>query len=375
MSYQAECRWKENKVRDAVRNIGKIDIEPDPIRPSDDVCGYRNKMQAPVQWKDGHLEWGFYRINSHDLIPSRSCMIEDPVSVKILNDLCDMTGQETGMALRHILIRRGKTSGQVMVVLITRKRELSDIRELAEKIAGMHPEIVSVVQNINDRDTNVILGEEERCLYGLPYIEDKLGPYGFRISSRSFFQINPAQACNIYRQAVEYAGLSGEETVLDLYCGIGTVTSWLSEKAREVIGIETVEPAIQDAKDNAERNAIRNLTFYCSDAGKGASFLQKQGKKIDVVTVDPPRKGMNREALEAICRIAPEKIVYISCNPATLARDLGWLEEHGYRTIKVKPFDMFPRTAHVETVCCLYHQKNDFISVPYEPKDVEYLKK
>lgn len=259
--------------------------------------------------------------------------------------------------LRHVLIKHAFARDEIMVVLITREMKSDRWKQLAETLMAAHPQIKGVVQNINQRKDNVILGEKEILLAGRPYIEDEIDGFTFRISSKSFYQVNPIQTRVLYEQALAHCELSGDEQVLDLYCGVGTISMFLARHAAKVTGIEIVPDAIRNAKENAARNAFDNLEFICSDAAAYADRLAAEGSKPDVICVDPPRKGCAKSVLEDIARMAPKRIVYVSCDPGTLARDLRILDELGYETVSVQPVDMFPQTSGVESVCLLSNRK------------------
>ena len=254
--------------------------------------------------------------------------------------------------IRHIYVRRGAVSGQVLVCLVANGRKLNRIPELIERLKTV-PGFATLVLSVNTRPGNAILGDEFITLYGKGWIEDTLCGLTFRLSPRSFYQINHDQTERLYAAAIEAAGITKEDTVLDLYCGVGTITLAMSRSAGKVIGVEVIEQAVEDAKDNARRNGIENAEFLCADAGAAALELEKQGVKADVVVVDPPRKGLNADAIEAIARFAPRRLVYVSCDPATLARDVALLKEKGFVLKNAQAFDLFPRCAHVETVVTL----------------------
>ena len=351
ITYEEECAWKEEKVRRALSKIPGWDAEFYPIVPSPAEDGYRNKLQAPLAYRDGILSWGFYRVHSHDLIPMKECLIENENAVRLINELTQKLSDEAiAPYLRHILIRHGEKSGEYMIVIVARRKELPGLSQIAEEFRLNHPEVVSVILNINGDETNVILGKEDVLLSGRESIRDTLGELQFEISAHSFYQVNPRQCVNLYNEAGKFAGLTRKDTVLDLYCGTGTIALWMADKAGEVLGIEIVPSAIENARKNASRNRISNASFLCEDAGKGAEILRKEKKHADVIIVDPPRKGMDETARKVCVKFDPERIVYVSCNPVTLARDLAWFEENGYHVKKARPFDMFPRTFHVESV-------------------------
>ena len=406
LSYPAQLQYKEKKVRENLTRIGGIDLSTcqfDPIIGMDAEvpCAYRNKMQYPLgRSTEGKVISGFYAGRTHYLIGTDHCPVSLPGEDAVRKAVCafaDAQGlsvydEETGKGLlRHLLIRQGYATGEIMVCLVINGDSLgNEKREQAfvDALRKTDPHICSICLNINTEKTNVILGKEIRCLYGEPYITDALScgidakkSLQFRISPQSFYQVNSAQTEKLYQKALEFADLNGDETVWDLYCGIGTISLFLAGHAEKVIGVEIVPPAIENAKENADLNGITNAEFLCGRSEEiFPEAAEEKAFRADVVILDPPRKGCDRALLDAIRKVGPEKIVYVSCDSATLARDLKILTGgedaslHRYQVEKVQPVDMFPNTVHVETVCCLYHQKKDFISVPYEPKDAEYLK-
>ena len=327
----------------------------------DNPWNYRNKVQVPFGVnKKGKVIAGFYKKGTHDIIDMDNCDIEYDIADQIINTLKKMfkdmkieiydEDKRTGV-IRHVLIRNGVHTDDVMVVLVTNVDSFRSRDNLVKALVKEYPMIKTIVQNINTRSTNVILGEKEKVLYGKGYIEDYLCGIKFRISSKSFYQINPIQTEKLYNKAIEYAGLTGNETVLDAYCGIGTIGLVASKKAKRVIGVEIVEDAIKDARRNARNNDINNAVFYCEDASRFMQELAQTDEKIDVVFIDPPRKGSDEVFLDSMIKLNPKKIVYVSCEPSTLARDLNYIVNNsGYKVEKVTPVDMFPQTFHVETV-------------------------
>ena len=325
----------------------------EPLVTMEDPTHYRNKLQAPISIDNNKLTWGFYRTNSHDLIPVASCQIEDEKANELMNELLPLLNKLNKETFRHVLIKTGKTSKEVMVVVITRDREVPGLKEVAQQFTLAHPEVKSFMQNINPKETNVILGRELVLLAGQETIEDTLGKLNFKISAFSFYQVNPTQAVKLYNIVKDYAELTKEDTLVDLYCGIGTITLWLADQAKEVIGIEIVPQAIKNAQENAELNNISNARFIVSDSSTGATKLINEAVKPTVIVVDPPRKGLDEPTIEAITTLNPKRLVYVSCNPATLVRDLKILTDKGFSLVKATPVDMFPRTPHVETVVLL----------------------
>jgi len=361
MKYEEELRQKAQRVLDALNRIGGQQLETVEITPSPSQCGYRNKAQYPVSTVKGKPAAGFYQKRTHRVIPVENCGIEMEtaeqvrrITVKWMNQYkIPAYDEQTGKGLvRHIYVRTGKVSGQVLACIVINGENAPKERELTEALRTGVPGLETVVLSINTKKGNTVLGNRFRTLYGNGTIEDVLCGYTFRLSPQSFYQINHDQAEQLYDCAVEFAGLSRENTVLDLYCGTGTITLCLAKRAGSAIGVEVVESAIHDAKENARRNGVENVRFFCADAGEAATQLAAEGTRPDVIVVDPPRKGLSADVIEAMVKMTPEKIVYVSCDPATLARDVKLLAGE-YTLQKVKAFDMFPRCAHVETVCLM----------------------
>lgn len=355
MSYEEQLRFKRQKVQDVIDRIAQLPLEVRPVRGMELPYFYRNKAQIPFRMEKGELHSGFYRINSNDIIDMEVCAIQSHAINAVYADVRRLLKERPALweGLRHVLIKHAFEGKELMVVFISRPSGPSAWKELATELMRLHPQITSVLLNINDRSDNVILGEEEILLAGRAYIEDQMEGLSFHISAKSFYQVNPPQTRVLYQTALEACGLSGTETVLDLYCGVGTISLFLARHAKKVVGIEIVEPAIRNAKENARRNGITNVEFICSDAAAYARTVVQEGIHPDVICVDPPRKGCAKSVLEDIVRMAPERIVYVSCDPGTLARDLRILEDLGYETTWVQPVDMFPQTHSVETVVLL----------------------
>jgi len=360
IAYPEQLRLKRQQVVEALRRLGKL--EEVPVHPTlgmDDPWEYRNKAQFPVGFRGGRVIAGFFAPGTHRIVDIDQCHIQHPLGNEIMRTVKELAQRyqipiydevrHQGI-LRHVLVRVGRHTGEAMAVLVTNGPAFPHGRRLAADLMERVPAVVSVVENINPERTNVVLGRENRVLAGRDHILDRIGDLVFAISPVSFFQVNPAQTEVLYGKALEYAGLTGAETVLDVYCGIGTISLFLARQAREVIGIEVVPEAIDDARENARRNGIGNARFICGDAAETMPELARKGIRADVIVVDPPRKGCDRPVLEAMAQMGPRRIVYVSCNPASLARDLGILQELGYRTVEVQPVDMFPHTAHVECV-------------------------
>lgn len=359
MAYQAQLDMKRNKVVQALNRIGKIDAKVHPTIGMENPYGYRNKAQFPVGIRNGKAIIGPYEMGSHNIVDTNYCHIQAPITEKIteiikkyIDDYKIEVYDEVKRRglIRNIIIRVGFATGDVMVVLVTNGRQLPYKDELIKMLKENIPGLKSVVQNINTRNTNVVLGEETIVLYGEDRIVDHIGESKFNISSKSFFQVNSIQTKILYDKVLEYADLKGNEVVFDIYCGIGTIALYLAQEAKEVHGVEIIDAAIEDARVTAKINNINNAKFYVGDAEKVVPNLYKEGLYADIVVVDPPRRGCEESVLETMVKMAPEKIIYVSCNPATLARDLGYLVKGGYKVVEVQPVDMFPQTVHVECV-------------------------
>ncbi|WP_096201796.1 23S rRNA (uracil(1939)-C(5))-methyltransferase RlmD [Bacillus sp. FJAT-45350] len=360
LSYEAQLVQKQKQVRDVLERIGKItDVTVHPTLGMTDPWRYRNKAQVPVADREGGLVAGFYQERSHHIINMDSCLIqheENDKVVQAVKDIAEKNGirgydeQKHRGTLRHVVARYGLVTGDVMVVLITKGEDLPHKKKIIAEIQERLPQVKSIVQNINNRRTNVIFGEKTIVLSGEEYIYDYIGDIKFAISARSFYQVNPEQTKVLYDKALEYANLTTTETVIDAYCGIGTISLFLAQRTKHVYGVEIVPEAIDDAKRNAKLNHIENVDFAVGEAEKVIPWWYAQGIRADVIVVDPPRKGCDEALLQTMLKMKPKRIVYVSCNPATLARDLHILEEGGYKTKKVQPVDMFPHTNHCEAV-------------------------
>jgi 23S rRNA (uracil1939-C5)-methyltransferase len=366
LSYDGQLKAKEKHVREVLQRIGKIeDVVVHPVLGMNDPWRYRNKAQVPVGEREGGLVAGFYQKRSHDIIDMEACLIQqemNDVVVQTVKKICEKYGipaynEKTHKGtIRHIMARYGHTTKDVMVVLVTRTDDLPFKKKIVQEIVENIPNVKSIIQNVNPKRTNVILGEQTMVLWGTEYIYDYIGNIKFAISARSFYQVNPEQTKVLYEKALEYADLTGEETVIDAYCGIGTISLFLAQKAKKVYGVEIVPEAIEDAKRNAELNNIHNVEFAVGEAETVIPQWYEQGIQADCIVVDPPRKGCDASLLETIIAMKPKRVVYVSCNPATLARDLRILEDGGYQTLEVQPVDMFPHTTHVES-CALLIKK------------------
>ncbi len=357
MSYPQQLKWKQAKVE---RLLGKFH-SVEPIIGMENPYHYRNKVHAafaPDKKRQAIIS-GIYQSSTHRVIPVDSCMIEDETADKIIVTIRGLMksfriepyDELTGRGLlRHVLVKRGFSTGQVMVVLVLVSPILPAKNNFVRALLKQHPEITTILLNINNRFTSVLLGDTEKVLYGPGYIEDKLCGCNFRISAKSFYQINPVQTQILYEKAIEYAGLTGTETVIDAYCGIGTIGLAASGGAKNVIGVEVNRDAVRDAITNARSNGIKNAYFYTADAGELMSGMAEEKEKADVVFMDPPRAGSDERFLSSLVKLSPERVVYISCNPETQERDLLYLTSHGYRVERIQPVDMFPHTNHVETI-------------------------
>lgn len=366
LDYAAELRAKQESVLDAFRRIGGLEVPVLDILPSPDVDRYRNKVQFPVGIdKNGVPCIGFYAGRTHRIVPCPDCKLQPSVLNEIGNALCAFFAQQgirpydeqSGKGLvRHIFLRRGAHSGQIMVCLVCTRAKLPHVEQLCTALREQFPAISTILLNVNAKNTNVILGSENHILYGPGYIEDTLCGVPVRLGPLSFYQVNTLAAERLYGVAAQYAQLTPDDTLLDLYCGMGTIGLSMAGQCRELIGVEIVPEAIESAKANAARMGkavAAKSRFFCADAGQAATQLAAEGLHPDIVMLDPPRKGCDEATLSAVVRMAPRRVVYVSCNPATAARDAAWLEQNGYHAEKVQPVDLFPRTKHVETVCLL----------------------
>ena len=363
LDYAAELRAKQESVLDAFRRIGGLEVPVLDILPSPDVDRYRNKVQFPVGIdKNGVPCIGFYAGRTHRIVPCPDCKLQPSVLNEIGNALCAFFArqgirpydEQSGKGLvRHIFLRRGAHSGQIMVCLVCTRAKLPHAEQLCTVLRGQFPAISTILLNVNAKNTNVILGSENHILYGPGYIEDTLCGVPVRLGPLSFYQVNTLAAERLYGVAAQYAQLTPDDTLLDLYCGMGTIGLSMAEQCRELIGVEIVPEAIESAKANAARMGeavAAKSRFFCADAGQAATQLAAEGLHPDIVMLDPPRKGCDEATLSAVARMAPRRVVYVSCNPATAARDAAWMEMNGYHAEKVQPVDLFPRTKHCECV-------------------------
>jgi len=365
MSYEGQLQFKQNLVEQTLTRIGKLqDVNIHPIIGMEQPFHYRNKAQVPVGERSGRLITGFYKPRTHEIIDTDESVIHMEAindAIKIVKEICSELGvaayneeAHTGV-LRHIMARFGRKTDELMIVLITRTEKLPHREEIVGKIVAALPNVKSIVHNVNPKRTNVILGEKTQVLWGQNVIYDYIGNVKFAISPRSFYQVNPVQTKVLYDKALAYAGLTGEEIVFDAYCGIGTISLFLAQQAKKVYGVEVVPDAINDAKKNADLNGNTNVEFSVGEAEVVIPNWAEEGIHADVIVVDPPRKGCDAALLKTIIEMKPKRVVYVSCNPATLARDLGILEADDYQTVEVQPVDMFPMTMHVE--CCALLKK------------------
>lgn len=359
-SYEKQLEFKRKQV---VNNLSKIagltNIEVLPTIGMDHPYAYRNKAQVPVRRVNGQLETGFFRKNSHDLVPIEDFYIQDKEIDKLIIFVRDLLRrfdlkpydekEQTGL-IRNLVVRRGHYTGETMLVLVTTRPKIFRIEQLIQQITQALPEVVSIIQNINDKNTNVVFGSEFRTLYGKDTISDSLLGRTYKISAQSFYQVNTLMAEKLYQTAIDFAELTKEDVVLDAYSGIGTIGLSLAQEVKQVYGVEVVEKAVEDAMENARANGVSNADYVCAPAEKAMVAWSKAGIKPSAVLVDPPRKGLTESFIKASAAMQPKKITYISCNPATMARDIKLYEELGFKLTKVQPVDLFPQTHHVETV-------------------------
>lgn len=361
LNYERQLQWKQDRCQKLLGGFGRVE----PILGMATPYHYRNKVQAAFTWdrRGGRIVSGVYQSSTHRVVPIDSCMTEDEkadeiiVSVRKLLKAFKLSAydEDTGRGfLRHVLVKRGFQTGEVMVALVTGTPVFTAKKHFVAELLKLHPEITTIVQNINAKRTSMVLGEQEKVLYGPGTITDVLCGCRFRISARSFYQINPVQTEALYGKAMEFAGLTGKEKVLDAYCGIGTIGIVAAKSgAGSVLGVELNRDAVKDAIANAKLNGVKNIYFTCADAGEFMEEMAVEKEPCDVVFLDPPRAGASREFLQALCSLAPSRAVYISCNPETLARDLEYLRKNHYRVGTIQPVDMFPHTQHIECVVSL----------------------
>ncbi len=361
MDYERQLQWKQARCEKLLHRFGKIE----PILGMEIPYHYRNKVQAAFAWDPGRRKIlsGVYQSSTHRIVPVDSCQTEDKKADEVIVSVRKLLGdfklrpydEDTGRGfLRHVLIKRGFQTGELMVVLVTGTPVFTAKRNFVGALLKLHPEITTVIQNINEKRTSMVLGDREKVLYGPGFIRDILCGCTFRVSSRSFYQINPLQTEVLYRKAMEYAELTGEERVVDAYCGVGTIGVVAAKSgAKSVLGVELSRDAVRDAIRNARENGVKNAYFTCSDAGEYLAAMAQEGEKCEVVFLDPPRAGASEDFLLSLCAMAPQRAVYISCNPETLARDLKLLKANHYEVKAIQPVDMFPHTNHIECVASL----------------------
>ena len=361
LSYPEQLSFKQVKL---IKLLGRF-CHVDEIIGMDEPYHYRNKVQTAYTMRRGKIIGGVYQSSTGKITEVDSCMIENEAASRITSIIAKLLASfkikpydpESGAGFfRHVLVRRGFATGQIMVVLVTRSGEFKSCRSFVNALLQRHPEITTVVRNINDGRIRLSLGKRNETLHGEGYIEDRLLGLTFRISPNAFYQVNPVQTEVLYSKAKEFAGLTGEETVIDAYSGTGTIGMIMADRAKKVIAVESNEHAVKDAKANAKNNGVKNIEFHCADAGEFMVELARQMQKIDVVITDPPRAGCSRDFLHSVVTLAPKRIVYVSCNPETLARDLAYLTKNGYKANAVQGVDMFPFTEHCECVVRLERQ-------------------
>ena len=365
LTYEQQLRYKQVKC---IRLLGKF-CRVGEIIGMENPYHYRNKVQAAFALdRHSNIISGVYQSSSHKIVPVTVCMTEDEKADEIIGTIRRLLknfklrpyNEDTGRGfLRHVLVKRGFKSGQIMVVLVTGTRDFPKKKDFVATLLKIHPEITTVVQNVNNQKTSMVLGNRSEVLFGDGYITENLGDFSFRISPKAFYQINPIQTEVLYNTTLEFAGLTGKETVIDAYCGTGTIGIFASPKAKKVVGVELNPDAVKDARVNAKLNSAENTEFYNADAGEFLADAAASNEKYDVVIMDPPRSGSTVKFLKSVVKLAPKTVVYVSCNPETLARDLMFLVRNGYKVKKIQPVDMFPHTNHVETVVLLSHKKPD----------------
>ena len=381
MDYEEETRLKAERVRNCLNRLGGENLESVPILAAPTCHGYRNKAQYPVAAKKNKAYAGFFRAGTHDVVENERCLILPEETDRVKAVVMDYVNHNhvsvydeaahKGL-LRHIYVRRGAVSKQILVCLVINGRSIPKAHELVARLKKI-PGFATLVLSVNTRKGNAVLGDEFITIHGPGFIEDTLCGLNFRLSPRSFYQVNHHQAQRLYEAAISQAEITKNDTVLDLYCGVGTITLAMASAAGKVIGVEVIPQAVEDAKDNAKRNGIENAEFFCGDAGAAALELERKGVKADVVIVDPPRKGLNADTIEALARFAPRRIVYVSCDPATLGRDVALLKERGYALKNAMAADLFPRCSHVESIVCLSKLADTHIELEIDPEELDTI--
>ena len=381
MDYEEESRLKADRVKTCLNRLGGENLEAVPILAAPTCLGYRNKAQYPVARKKDRAYAGFFRAGTHEVVENKRCLILPEETDAVKDTVMDHVNRH-GISiydevahkglLRHIYVRRGVVSGQVLVCLVCNGEKLPHADDLIKRLQAI-PGFTTLVLSVNTKKGNAVLGDSFLTLYGPGYIEDTLCGLTFRLSPRSFYQVNHHQAQRLYEAAIAQAEITREDLVLDLYCGVGTITLAMASAAGKVMGVEVIPQAVEDARDNAKRNGIENAEFFCGDAGQAALELEKNGIKPDVVVVDPPRKGLNADTIEALHRMSPRRIVYVSCDPATLARDVALLKERGYVLKNAIAADLFPRCSHVESIVCLSKLADTHIELEIDPEELDTI--
>lgn len=384
MTYEEQLKFKRKQVVDNLyKTAGISDVEVAETLGMETPYAYRNKAQVPVRRVKGQLETGFYRKNSHDLIPIEDFLIQDKEIDKLIVFVRDLLRrydlkpydekEQTGL-IRHLVVRRGHYSGQMMLVFVTTRPKIFRIDQVIAKITEAFPNVVSIIQNINDKNTNAIFGKEFRTLYGQDTITDSMLGNDYEISAQSFYQVNTEMAEKLYQTAIDFSDLNSDSIVIDAYSGIGTIGLSFAKQVKEVYGVEVIETAVEDAKKNAERNGITNANYVADSAENAMAKWSKDGIRPDVIIVDPPRKGLTESFIKASVAMQPEKITYVSCNPATMARDIKLYQELGYELKKVQPVDLFPQTHHVEAVSLLSKlDVSHHINIEIDEEDIESI--
>lgn len=363
-SYAEQLKIKQRRAEQLIKELGRVK----PILGMEEPAHYRNKVHAVFDFQKGKgIVSGIYQEKSHRVVPVEGCLLEEERAGRIILSIRDLAksfkikayDEDSGYGLlRHVLVRVGHATGEIMVVLVLGSPILPSKKNFVNELCKLHPEITTILINVNNKRTSMVLGEKEQVIYGKGYIEDILCGKRFKISAKSFYQVNSVQTEVLYRQAAQYAGLTGKETAVDAYCGIGTIALSVAGQAGKVIGVELNRDAVRDAVANAKLNGIKNVDFYRNDAGRFLTQMAEAEEKVDVVFMDPPRSGSTKEFLDALIRLAPKRVIYISCEPETLARDLKYLTANsGYRMEEAMPVDMFPFTEEIEMMCLLSQKK------------------